>query len=55
LRAAPGTAAALAALREQVAGPGPDRFTSPELAAAEALVDSGAILAAVEGVIGELR
>jgi histidine ammonia-lyase len=55
LRPAPATAAALAALREQVAGPGPDRYTSPELAAAEALIGSGAVVAAAEGVIGELR
>jgi histidine ammonia-lyase len=55
LRPGPGTAAALAALREHVAGPGPDRFTAPELAAAEALVASGALIGAVEPVIGELR
>jgi histidine ammonia-lyase len=37
------TAAALGALRERVAGPGPDRWLAPELAAAEELVRSGAL------------
>ena len=51
---APGTAAALAAIRERVPGPGPDRFLSPELAAVEELIASGALLDAVELRIGEL-
>jgi histidine ammonia-lyase len=55
LRPAPGTAAALAAVRERVAGPGPDRYVAPELAAVEELVRSGALLAAVEAEIGELQ
>ncbi len=55
LRPGPGTAAALAALREHVPGPGPDRYTSPELAAAEALVASGGLVHAVESAIGALR
>ncbi len=42
-------------LRERIPGPGPDRFASPELAAAEELVRSGAILAAVEQEIGALQ
>ena len=46
LEPAPGTAAVLAALRETVPGPGPDRWLSPELAEAERLVNSGAITAA---------
>jgi histidine ammonia-lyase len=54
LRPAPGTAAALAALREVVGGPGPDRFVSPDLEAACALVRSGELVAAVEGAVGEL-
>ncbi len=54
LRPAPGTAAALAAVRERVPGPGPDRFVSPELAAVEAIVVSGHLLAAVEGRVGAL-
>jgi histidine ammonia-lyase len=55
VKPAPGTGAALAALRATVAGPGPDRYLSPELAAAEALVGSGELLAAVESSIGVLR
>jgi len=55
LRPAPGTAAALAALRERIAGPGPDRYVSPELGAAEALVASGELVGAVEAAIGALR
>ncbi len=51
----PGTAAALAVTRERVAGPGPDRFLAPELAAAEQLIMSGALLDAVHAQIGELR
>jgi histidine ammonia-lyase len=51
---AAGTAAAVAALRERVAGPGPDRRLAPDLAAAEELVASGALLAAVEDAIGAL-
>ncbi len=54
LRPAPGTAAALSALRERVPGPGPDRWLGPELAAAEELVSSGALLAAVEASVGVL-
>ena len=42
-------------IREHVAGPGPDRFLSPELAAVEELVRSGALLDAVEAEIGALR
>jgi histidine ammonia-lyase len=56
LRPAPGTEAALAAVREvHVPGPGPDRYLSPELRAAERLIGSGALLAAVQSRIGELR
>ena len=36
-------------------GHGPDRWLAPELAAAEGLVASGDLLAAVEGVVGELQ
>ena len=50
----PGTAAALAAVRARVEGTGPDRYLAPELAAAEALVDSGELLDAVEAAVGEL-
>ena len=52
---APATAAVVRLLREHgVGGPGPDRFLSPEIEAAVGLVASGAVLSAVEEVIGEL-
>ncbi|UVS81682.1 histidine ammonia-lyase [Actinokineospora sp. UTMC 2448] len=44
LTPAPATAAAVAALRGRVPGPGPDRHLAPEIAAAEDLVRSGALL-----------
>ncbi|MFI6097199.1 histidine ammonia-lyase [Lentzea sp. NPDC051213] len=43
LKPAPATAAAVAKLRETVQGPGPDRHLAPEIAAAEALIRSGAL------------
>ncbi|KAA2260992.1 histidine ammonia-lyase [Solihabitans fulvus] len=46
LKPAPATAAAVALLRERVEGPGPDRHLAPEIAAAEDLIRSGALLAA---------
>ena len=54
LAPAPGTAAALRAVRECAPGPGPDRWQSPELAAVERIVREGEVLAAVEEEIGEL-
>ena len=54
LAPAPGTAAALSCVRTRAAGPGPDRFLSPELGAVEELVRSGAVLDAVEAAIGPL-
>ena len=42
-------------LRGAVPGFGADRWLSPELAAAEELVGSGALVAAVEEKIGELE
>ena len=55
LEQAAGTGAALAALREVgVAGAGPDRWLAPDLAAAEELVVSGGLVAAVEAVTGPL-
>ena len=54
LEPAAGTGAALAALREVVGGPGPDRVVAPELAAVEELFESGRLLAAIESVTGEL-
>ncbi|MFM2078124.1 MAG: hypothetical protein RJA49_2014, partial [Actinomycetota bacterium] len=50
-----GTGAALRVLRERVAGPGPDRWFSPDLRAAEQLLADGAILDAVETAIGTLE
>ncbi|HMJ33484.1 MAG TPA: histidine ammonia-lyase [Baekduia sp.] len=55
LAPAAGTAAALRALRELVAGPGPDRWLSPDLVAAEQLVFDGTLVAAVEAEVGPLR
>jgi histidine ammonia-lyase len=54
LQPAAGSAAALSALRERVEGPGPDRWLSPELAEAEALVRDGGLLAAVEDAVGAM-
>ncbi|MFD5429297.1 histidine ammonia-lyase [Streptomyces sp. NPDC127084] len=55
LSPAPASRAAIAALRGAgVEGPGPDRFLAPELAATEAFVKDGALLAAVEPVTGPL-
>jgi histidine ammonia-lyase len=55
LQPAAGTAAALGAVREFVAGPGPDRWLSPDLIAAEELVMDGTLVAAVEAAVGPLR
>ena len=49
------TGAALTVLREKVAGPGPDRWLSPDLRAAEQLLADGSVLAAVESTIGSLE
>ena len=49
------TGAALTVLREKVAGPGPDRWLSPDLRAAEQLLADGSVLAAVETTIGSLE
>ena len=50
-----GTGAALDVLRSQVAGPGPDRWLSPDLRRAEQLLADGSVLAAVESTIGPLE
>jgi histidine ammonia-lyase len=55
LKPAPGTGAALRAVRERIPGPGPDRVVAPELADAELLVRSGELLGAVERQLGALR
>jgi histidine ammonia-lyase len=49
------TAAVVAVLRRGVAGPGPDRFLSPDLEAAYRMVRSGEIVAAAEAVTGPLH
>ena len=54
LAPAVGTAAAVAALRTVVQGPGPDRIVSDEIHAAEALLASGALLDAVTAALGPL-
>ena len=52
----PATAAVVGLLRGAgIEGPGPDRHLSPEIEKAVELVRSGAVLTAVEEVIGELR
>jgi histidine ammonia-lyase len=51
---AAGTGAVRDLLRTAVAGPGPDRFLAPEIAAATALVRSGQVLAAATAVVGPL-
>jgi histidine ammonia-lyase len=55
LEPAVATAAALAAIRTELPGPGPDRLLAPELEAAARLVASGAIVDAAEAAIGELE
>ena len=51
---AAGTGAARAAIRDVVAGPGPDRILAPELAAVEYLIGRGDLLSSVETVTGPL-
>jgi histidine ammonia-lyase len=55
LQPSPATAAAVAALRVDVPGPGTDRYLTPEIEAAVELVRSGAVLAAAEAVTGPLE
>jgi histidine ammonia-lyase len=68
LKPGPATGAVVAALRSgagagngrgvggrAVGGPGPDRFLAPDIAAAYALVRSGAIVSAAEAVTGLLK
>ncbi|MFD8148836.1 histidine ammonia-lyase [Streptomyces sp. NPDC059708] len=55
LTPAPASQAAVAAARAAgVEGPGPDRFLAPDLAAADAFVRAGGLVAAVEPVTGPL-
>jgi histidine ammonia-lyase len=55
LEPSPATAEVRNALRRRVAGPGPDRVLAPELAAANDLITSGAVIEAAESVVGSLR
>lgn len=48
------TAAVVTCVRERVAGPGPDRFLAPEIAAVADLVRDGSIVRAAETVTGPL-
>ncbi len=51
LTPSPATAAVVAALREHVEGPGPDRHLAPEIDAAVGLVSSGALVTAAESAL----
>ncbi|WP_372735416.1 histidine ammonia-lyase [Nocardioides sp.] len=56
LQPSPATAAVVRLLRDAgVEGPGPDRHLAPEIETTVELVRSGAVLAAVETVIGEMQ
>ncbi|MCB5912427.1 histidine ammonia-lyase [Streptomyces pinistramenti] len=55
LTPAPATAAVLAELRQDVPGPGTDRYLAPEIEAAVRCVASGRALRAAESVTGPLR
>ena len=54
LKASPATSAAVAEIRTRVAGPGHDRWLSPEITDCVELVRSGKILSAVEKEVGAL-
>jgi histidine ammonia-lyase len=54
LAPAPATGAVVDAIREAVAGPGPDRFLAPEIEAVVRLVTDGTVRAAAETVTGPL-
>jgi histidine ammonia-lyase len=51
LQPGPATGAVVAALRESVAGPGPDRHLSPEIEAAVEFVRSGRAVAAANAAL----
>jgi histidine ammonia-lyase len=56
LEPSPATGAVVELLRTSgVQGPGPDRHLSPEIELTVELVRSGAVLAAVQSVIGDLQ
>ncbi|GAA3757184.1 histidine ammonia-lyase [Spinactinospora alkalitolerans] len=50
LEPSPATRAVVAAVRERVPGPGPDRHLAPEIAAAAGLITDGTVLTAAESV-----
>ena len=54
LVASPGTGAVIAAVREHVEGPGPDRYLAPEIESVVALARTGALVTAAEAAIGPL-
>ncbi|WP_405147504.1 histidine ammonia-lyase [Sphaerisporangium sp. NBC_01403] len=51
---APATGAVVTALRQEIPGPGPDRFLAPEIESAVRLVAGGTVLAAAESITGPL-
>jgi histidine ammonia-lyase len=55
LKPSPATGAVRNLLRRDVKGPGPDRVVAPELAAAAALIRSGAVVEAAEKAAGRLQ
>jgi histidine ammonia-lyase len=55
LAPAPATAAVRDAVRERVAGMGPDRYLAPEIAQAERVAADGEAVVAAERVLGELE
>jgi histidine ammonia-lyase len=55
LEPSPATGAVREALRKHVAGVGPDRVLAPELAMAQELIRSGAVIEAAEAVAGRLQ
>jgi histidine ammonia-lyase len=55
LAPAPATAAVVAGLRAEVAGPGTDRYLTPEIDATIRYVGSGQVVAVAESVTGPLR
>jgi histidine ammonia-lyase len=52
LAPSPATGAVVAALREHVPGPGPDRHLAPDIAAATRLVRDGSLIRAAEDALG---
>jgi histidine ammonia-lyase len=54
LEPSPATAAVRDTIREQVQGPGTDRYLAPEIEAAVQLAASGALLDSAESVVGKL-